>query len=90
MDEKDIDWFFFWKQNNFTSAKKAAGSGKAKVGKAGPISEKITFPVEKDANKLVNYVCGSNILNDGEDIKVRSVFSYTRMKHLFFKKKIKM
>lgn len=43
---------------------------KAKVGKAGPILEKITLYVEKDPHKLVNYVCGSNIYNDGEDIKV--------------------
>lgn len=52
-------------------AKKAAGTaGKTKVGKAGPIVEKITFPAEKDTNKLVNYVCGSNIYVEGEDIKV--------------------
>lgn len=52
------------------SAKKSVAGSKAKVGKAGPIVEKITFPAEKDTNKLVNYVCGSNIYVEGEDIKV--------------------
>lgn len=46
------------------------GVGVAKVGKAGPIVEKIKIPVEKDPHKLVNYVCGSNIYVEGEDIKV--------------------
>lgn len=32
--------------------------------------EKKIIPVETDANKLVNYVCGSNYLKTGEDIKV--------------------
>lgn len=49
-------------------------AAKTKVGKAGPISEKMTITVEKDTNKLVNYVCGSNIYVDGEDIKVWSYF----------------
>lgn len=43
---------------------------KAKVGKSGPIIEKPTLYVEKDPQKLVNYVCGSNIYNEGEDIPV--------------------
>lgn len=43
---------------------------KSKVGKAGPIVEKPPLYVEKDPHKLVNYVCGSNIYIDGEDVKV--------------------
>lgn len=48
---------------------------KTKVGKAGPIVERPTLYVEKDPHKLVNYVCGSNIYNDGEDVKVNGGFS---------------
>lgn len=40
------------------------------MGKLGPIAEKKIMPVETDANRLVNYVCGSNIYKTGEDIKV--------------------
>lgn len=36
--------------------------------------EKKEIPVETDANKLVNYVCGSNIMKTGEDIKVRQIY----------------
>lgn len=43
---------------------------KKKLGKLGPIAEKIVLPVETDVNRLVNYVCGSNIYIKGEDIKV--------------------
>lgn len=43
---------------------------KKKVGKAGPVVERPTLYVEKDPHKLVNYVCGSNIYNEGEDVKV--------------------
>lgn len=43
---------------------------KKKLGKLGPIAEKVEIPVETDAHKLINYVCGSNINKTGEDIKV--------------------
>lgn len=43
---------------------------KKKLGKLGPIMEKKIIPVETDATKLVNYVCGSNYMKTGEDIKV--------------------
>lgn len=43
---------------------------KKKQGKLGPIAEKVEIPVETDAHKLVNYVCGSNYKLTGEDIKV--------------------
>lgn len=41
-----------------------------KPGKLGPVVEKKIMPVETDPQKLVNYVCGSNIYIKGEDIKV--------------------
>lgn len=41
-----------------------------KVGKGGPIVEKTVLPVERDVNKIVNYVAGSNIYITGEDVKV--------------------
>lgn len=44
------------------------------MGKAGPVVEKVKFPVERDPHKLVNYCCGSNIYTEGEDIKVASYF----------------
>lgn len=44
-----------------------------KLGKLGPIMEKKEIPVETDANKLVNYVCGSNLMKKGEDIKVTAL-----------------
>lgn len=53
-----------------------AGGKKKKLGKLGPIMEKKIIPVETDANKLVNYVCGSNYLKTGEDIKVSVHFKY--------------
>lgn len=43
---------------------------KPKVGKAGPVLEKPLLYIERDPQKLVNYVCGSNIYNEGEDVKV--------------------
>lgn len=43
---------------------------KKKVGKLGPVAEKKVIPVETDPSKLVNYVCGSNYMQKGEDIKV--------------------
>lgn len=48
-----------------------------KLGKLGPIMEKKEIPVETDANKLVSYVCGSNIMKKGEDIKVTTIQSVT-------------
>ncbi|KAK7863495.1 hypothetical protein R5R35_010525 [Gryllus longicercus] len=50
--------------------------GKKKKGKLGPIMEKKVLPVVEDANKLVNYVCGSNILKEGEDIKIKPDSEY--------------
>ncbi|KAG8227014.1 hypothetical protein J437_LFUL000320 [Ladona fulva] len=47
------------------------GKSKKKLGKLGPAVEKVELPVESDPEKLVNYVCGSNILKKGEDIKLK-------------------
>ncbi|XP_065088316.1 large ribosomal subunit protein mL54 [Ochlerotatus camptorhynchus] len=54
----------------------ALGSKKKKLGKLGPVVEKKEIPVETDANKLVNYVCGSNVLKTGEDIKLKPDAEY--------------
>ncbi|EDW01310.1 39S ribosomal protein L54, mitochondrial [Drosophila grimshawi] len=53
----------------------AAGK-KKKLGKLGPIMEKKIIPVETDANKLVNYVCGSNYMKTGEDVKLKPDAEY--------------
>lgn len=44
---------------------------KKKLGKLGPAIEKKLLPVETDPVKLVNYVCGSNIYKEGEDVKLK-------------------
>lgn len=49
---------------------------KKKIGKVGPVAEKKVIPVETDPVKLVNYVCGSNYMQKGEDIKVFSVINW--------------
>jgi large subunit ribosomal protein L54 len=47
------------------------GKKKGKLSKLGPMMEKKIIPVETDPQKLVNYVCGSNLLKEGEDIKLK-------------------
>ncbi|XP_063701410.1 large ribosomal subunit protein mL54 [Culicoides brevitarsis] len=54
----------------------AKGGAAKKLGKLGPIVEKKVLPVEEDTNKLVNYVCGSNIMTKGEDIKIKPDSEY--------------
>jgi len=39
-------------------------------------TEKIVLPVETDVHKLVNYVCGTNIYKEGEDIKIKPDSEY--------------
>ncbi|KAG6463898.1 39S ribosomal protein L54, mitochondrial [Manduca sexta] len=51
------------------------GKGKKKAGKLGTM-EKKEMPVETDPNKLVNYVCGSNIYVTGEDVKLKEDSEY--------------
>lgn len=50
--------------------------GKKKLGKLGPMVEKKVLPVETDANKLVNFVCGSNIFKEGKDIELKPDSEY--------------
>ncbi|CAK9808293.1 39S ribosomal protein L54, mitochondrial [Anthophora plagiata] len=50
------------------------GFDKKKVYKS--TKEKIDLPVEKDVNKLLTYVCGSNIYKEGEDVKLKSDSEY--------------
>ncbi|KAM8712427.1 hypothetical protein ACLKA7_012872 [Drosophila subpalustris] len=63
---------------NYAAKPPAAGAGgkKKKLGKLGPIMEKKIIPVETDANKLVNYVCGSNYMKTGEDVKIKPDAEY--------------
>ncbi|CAG4972462.1 unnamed protein product [Colias eurytheme] len=51
------------------------GKGKKKGGKLTAI-EKKELPVETDPEKLVNYVCGSNIYLTGEDVKIKDDSEY--------------
>lgn len=54
-----------------------AGLGKRKkLGKLGPVMEKVVLPVETDPVKLMSYVCGSNIYKEGEDIKLKEDSEY--------------
>lgn len=52
------------------------GKSKKKLGKGGPILEKSEIPVETDAKKLVKFVCGSNILKEGQDIETKPDSEY--------------
>lgn len=45
------------------------GKGKKKGGKLGAV-EKKEMPVEGDPERLVSFVCGSNIYTTGEDVPV--------------------
>ncbi|VVC87910.1 unnamed protein product [Leptidea sinapis] len=49
------------------------GRGKKKGGKVGTVEKKL-LPVETDPEKLVNFVCGSNIYVTGEDVKEDSEY----------------
>jgi large subunit ribosomal protein L54 len=52
------------------------GKSKKKMGKGGPVLEKFEIPVETDANKLVKFVCGSNILKEGQDVELKPDSEY--------------
>lgn len=47
------------------------GKGKKKAGKLGTM-EKKQLPVETDPQRLVKFVCGSNIYATGDDVKVHT------------------
>ncbi|XP_032522024.2 large ribosomal subunit protein mL54 [Danaus plexippus] len=51
------------------------GKGKKKAGKLSTM-EKKELPVETDPEKLVNYVCGSNIYVTGEDVQIKPDSEY--------------
>ncbi|XP_059056067.1 large ribosomal subunit protein mL54 [Achroia grisella] len=51
------------------------GKGKKKAGKLTTMEKKV-LPVETDPEKLVNYVCGSNIYTTGEDVKIKDDSEY--------------
>ncbi|XP_031843378.1 mitochondrial ribosomal protein L54 [Nomia melanderi] len=38
--------------------------------------EKVELPVEKDVNKLLTYVCGTNIYKEGEDVTLKPDSEY--------------
>uniref|UniRef100_A0A182SQC1 39S ribosomal protein L54, mitochondrial n=1 Tax=Anopheles maculatus TaxID=74869 RepID=A0A182SQC1_9DIPT len=52
------------------------GSKKKKLGKLGPTVEKKVIPVETDTTRLVSFVCGSNVLKQGEDVKIQPDSEY--------------
>lgn len=49
---------------------------KKKLGKIGPVIEKKVLPVESDPQKLVKFVCGSNIHTTGQDIELKPDSEY--------------
>ncbi|CAB3225617.1 unnamed protein product [Arctia plantaginis] len=51
------------------------GKGKKKGAKLSTM-EKKEMPVESDPEKLVHYVCGSNIYTTGEDVKIKDDSEY--------------
>nr|CAG4638188.1 EOG090X0KWJ [Chydorus sphaericus] len=61
-------------------AKPAAGAGalggKKSKSKLGPVVEKKVLPVETDPEKLVTHLCGSNILKQGQDVKLKPDSEY--------------
>ncbi|KOB67702.1 Mitochondrial ribosomal protein L54 [Operophtera brumata] len=51
------------------------GKGKKKGGKLGAV-EKKEMPVEGDPERLVSFVCGSNIYTTGEDVPIKADSEY--------------
>lgn len=49
---------------------------KKKMGKLGPIVEKVVLPVETDTEKLTKYLCGGNIYKTGEEIPLKPDSEY--------------
>ena len=49
---------------------------KKKAGKMGPTTEKNVIPVETDPEKLVKFVCGSNIYKTGQDVEIKPENEY--------------
>lgn len=52
-------------------------SGVKKIKKTTTTLEKKLLPIEKDVNRLVTYVCGTNIYKEGgEDVKIKEDSEY--------------
>nr|CAG4638875.1 EOG090X0KWJ [Cyclestheria hislopi] len=47
-----------------------------KSSKLGPVVEKKKLPVETDPEKLTNFVCGSNIYKQGQDLQLKEDSEY--------------
>ncbi|XP_003488763.1 39S ribosomal protein L54, mitochondrial [Bombus impatiens] len=56
--------------------KNYAVADKRELKKIKGFKQKVDLPVEEDVNKLLNYVCGSNIYKEGEDIKLKPDSEY--------------
>ncbi|KAL1463366.1 hypothetical protein WDU94_015122 [Cyamophila willieti] len=64
-----------------TASGTLGGLTKAKAkktkGAVGGVSDKKVFPAEKDAKKLIKYLCGSNILKEGgQDVELKPDSEY--------------
>ncbi|XP_070160564.1 large ribosomal subunit protein mL54 [Polyergus mexicanus] len=57
-------------------AKPVFQTGMKKLKKSSIAAEKKLLPVETDINRLLTYVCGTNILKEGEDVKIRPDSEY--------------
>nr|CAG4636696.1 EOG090X0KWJ [Eubosmina coregoni]SVE70204.1 EOG090X0KWJ [Eubosmina coregoni] len=62
-------------KNTKTLVVPGLGTKKGKT-KAAPVAEKRIIPVESDPEKLVNFVCGSNILKQGQDVEIKPDSEY--------------
>ncbi|XP_046436430.1 39S ribosomal protein L54, mitochondrial [Neodiprion fabricii] len=51
------------------------GKGKKKLKLSQPLERKV-LPVETDPEKLVKFVCGSNIMKEGQDIEIKPDSEY--------------
>ncbi|XP_076759630.1 mitochondrial ribosomal protein L54 [Xylocopa sonorina] len=60
--------------SQYTLSAKNYAVDKKKPLKSAPT--KVDLPVENDVNKLLTYVCGSNIYKEGEDVKLKPDSEY--------------
>ncbi|XP_015178064.1 PREDICTED: 39S ribosomal protein L54, mitochondrial [Polistes dominula] len=76
LPKKIISTCYQIQTNNYAAPGSKVTLGKGVTSKKVASSNKIIHPVEKDTNKLVTYVCGSNYLKEGEDIKLKPDSEY--------------
>lgn len=70
----NVESVFF--KRNYAAHNLSLGK-KGKLGKkVGPTSTKKVLPVETDVNKLLTFVCGSNIYKEGKDIEIKPDSEY--------------